>query len=437
MMLFQVLADLVSSQVRRGTSLFSPVLLALLAPSVIGQGTPFCFGDGSGTPCPCGNTSVVGANEGCVSSLGVGGRLIASGTPSIGADTLVLSGSQMPDSFALYFQGTSQQAGGAGGVFGDGLRCAAGFVIRLGTKRNAAGLSQYPLAGDPAISVRGLVASPGARTYQVWYRNAAAFCTASTFNLTNGLSVTWGFPTPPGMVAIPAGTFSMGSDAASVPPHYRPIGPVHDVTISYGFWMGQHEVTQAEYAALMGTNPSSFVGASRPVESVTWFNAQSYCAALTAQQGALGNVSPGYQYRLPTEAEWEYACRSGTTTEFNVGNALYCDQAQFFYSNDSNSICYPSGYIGTAPVASHSPNLWGLHDMHGNVWEWCLDSYDPYSAAPATDPFVTGGAYRVLRGGSWEGDSLYCRSAYRERFDPSSGHDSIGFRVVLAPILVP
>ena len=174
-----------------GQSLSSLVFLSMLTPSVIGQGTPFCFGDGSGTPCPCGNTSVVGANEGCLSSLGLGGKLIASGTPSIGADTLVLSGSQMPNSSALYFQGTAQQAGGAGGVFGDGLRCAAGSVIRLGTKANAAGVSHYPVAGDPAISVRGLVTSPGTRTYQVWYRNAAAFCVSSTFNLTNGLLVTW------------------------------------------------------------------------------------------------------------------------------------------------------------------------------------------------------------------------------------------------------
>lgn len=423
-----------SARSHSNQGLLGLVLLGLLTPSAIGQGTPFCFGDGSGTPCPCGNTSVVGANEGCVSSLGVGGKLIASGTPSIGADTLVLSGSQMPDSSALYFQGTSQQAGGAGGVFGDGLRCAAGSVIRLGIKANAAGLSQYPVAGDPAISIRGLLMSPGTRTYQVWYRNAAAFCAASTFNLTNGLSVTWVFPTPSGMVAIQAGTFDMGSNAPDGPPYFGPIGPVHQVTISYSFWMGAHEVTQSEYQALMGTNPSSFPGVNDPVEQVSWFNAQAYCAALTAQQSALGNVPAGYQYRLPTEAEWEYACRGGTTTEFNVGSALFCNQAQFEYSLHSNSSCGSSSHV---PVESHAPNAWGLYDMHGNVQEWCLDSHASYPAGAVTDPFVTGGPYRVLRGGSWGSYSHNCRSAVRDYDDPGGSLDDIGFRVVLAPVLVP
>ncbi len=245
-----------------------------------------------------------------------------------------------------------------------------------------------------------------------------------------------GFPTPPGMVPIQGGTFQMGSNAASGPPYFGPVGPVHDVTISYCFWMGQHEVTQSEYAALMGTNPSSFPGANNPVEQVTWFNAQAYCAALTAQQSALGNIPPGYQYRLPTEAEWEYACRAGTTTEFNVGVALLCNHAKFYYSHHSNAYC-GSFFDGPVPVGSYAPNAWGLYDMHGNVWEWCLDSYAPYSAAAVTDPFVTGGPYRVMRGGQWDGNSEVCRSALRVSSDPSYWFDNRGFRVVLAPVLVP
>ncbi len=154
-------------------------------------GTPFCFGDGSATACPCGNASAVGANEGCLSSLGTGGKLIATGIASLGNDQVSLQGTRMPNSNALYFQGTSQQGAGAGAAFGDGLRCAGGAIVRLGTKLNSGGASQYPGAGDQSVSVRGGVASPGTRTYQGWYRNAAAFCTAATFNLTNGVELTW------------------------------------------------------------------------------------------------------------------------------------------------------------------------------------------------------------------------------------------------------
>jgi len=150
--------------------------------------TTYCFGDGTGTPCPCANDSLPGANEGCLSSLAVGGKLVGAGTASISADTVVLTGTQMPNSSALYFQGTTQISS----VFGDGLRCAGGTIIRLGTKSNVGGASQYPAVGDPSVSVRGLISAPGVRTYQVWYRNAAAFCTPSTFNLTNGLEIAWG-----------------------------------------------------------------------------------------------------------------------------------------------------------------------------------------------------------------------------------------------------
>ncbi len=153
--------------------------------------TTYCFGDGFGTGCPCGNNTAFGNEEGCLNSLGVGGKLVASGVARINADTLVLQGSQMPNASALYFQGTTQVSGGNGTVFGDGLRCAGGTVIRLGTKFNAAGASQYPAGGDPSVSVKGLISVPGGRTYQVWYRNAASFCQPETFNLTDALSIAW------------------------------------------------------------------------------------------------------------------------------------------------------------------------------------------------------------------------------------------------------
>jgi hypothetical protein len=154
--------------------------------------TNFCAGDGSGTACPCANNSVVGQGEGCLNSLGLGSKLTTSGNPFLSADTLVLSGANMPNSSALYFQGTSQQSGGAGAVFGDGLRCAGGSVTRLGTTTNAGGTSTYPNAVDTIrVHLKGAVASPGLRVYQCWYRNAASFCTSSTFNLSNGVQVLW------------------------------------------------------------------------------------------------------------------------------------------------------------------------------------------------------------------------------------------------------
>jgi formylglycine-generating enzyme required for sulfatase activity len=213
--------------------------------------------------------------------------------------------------------------------------------------------------------------------------------------------------------------------------------PAHQVTLSYCFWMGRHEVTQAEYQALMGTNPSVYVGANRPVEFVSWFDAQVYCSALTAQYSESGALPSGYQFRLPTEAEWEWACRAGSFTEFHYGNSLTCSMARFQYSYHSNSECYSSSRMSTVPVGSYLPNAWGLYDMHGNVAEWCLDSLAAYSAVAVTDPFVTGGPSRVVRSGSHGGRSDLCRSACRLNSSPGIKYQDVGFRVVLAPVLFP
>jgi formylglycine-generating enzyme required for sulfatase activity len=265
--------------------------------------------------------------------------------------------------------------------------------------------------------------------------------------LTNGLQITLGTPsvpipgvTPlPDLATIQPGTFVMGSNAAAGAPYFGENAekPAHSVTISYPFWMGATEVTQAQYQALMGTNPSTHSGATRPVEQVSWFNAQAYCAALTTQQAALGKVPAGYQYRLPTEAEWEYACRAGTTTEFNVSSALFCNQARFWYSYHSSSLCGFTWLSGHLPVGSYPANAWDLFDMHGNVWEWCLDSYAPYPPGAVTDPFVIGGPSQVVRGGSWAASSDSCRSAVRYPSAPGVTNNGLGFRVVLAPVLVP
>ncbi|MEQ1632639.1 MAG: SUMF1/EgtB/PvdO family nonheme iron enzyme [Planctomycetota bacterium] len=233
------------------------------------------------------------------------------------------------------------------------------------------------------------------------------------------------------MVRVAAGTFQMGSTFVG-----GTAAPVHSVTITRPFWVGKYEVTQAEYQAVIGSNPSRYQGESypnapqRPVEQVSWNSARAYCSALTATEAAAGRIPAGYQYRLPTEAEWEYVCRAGTTTLWNTEASLACAQANF-------SGCGPGQ---TTVVGGYPANPWGLFDTHGNVLEWCLDSWDGsanYPASAVSDPYVSSGPYRVFRGGSWNSISSSCRSAFRNAYSPGDTYAVIGFRVVLAPILVP
>ncbi len=171
-----------------------PYSLVFVQFTITGSTPPpiaFCFGDGSGTACPCGNAGAAG--NGCANSINPAGANLAwSGTPSISSDTFTLLGSGMPDSSVLYFQGTARLGGGLGVAFEDGLRCAGGTGMRLLMKTNVGGASQYPEIGDVPISIHGSNAPGTVRTYQAWYRNAADFCTPSTFNLTNGVEATWG-----------------------------------------------------------------------------------------------------------------------------------------------------------------------------------------------------------------------------------------------------
>jgi len=371
-------------------------------------------------------------------STGVAAVIAGSGSASVPANNLMLTSSNLPLNAAAYFlcsrtQGFVSNPGGSAGnlCLGSPIgRLVGGVVANSGLT----GIVNVPANLNAMPQPNGAVVVMVGETwnFQCWFRDAVVGGGA-TSNFSDGLGVlfTSGGSPIPGMVPIPAGSFQMGSNAASGPPYYGPIGPVHQVTISNPFWMGQHEVTQAVYQALMASNPSFFPGATRPVETVSWHQARAYCAALTAHQA--GNLPAGYEYRLPTEAEWEYACRAGTTTEFHYGPALFCNQARFQYSYHSNSFCTNS----TAPVGSYAPNAFGLYDMHGNVWEWCLDSYAPYSSAAVTDPFVTGGPLRVVRGGGWLFWSDECRSAFRNYEGPGNTYDYIGFRVVLAPVLVP
>ena len=173
----------------------------------------------------------------------------------------------------------------------------------------------------------------------------------------------------------------------------------------------------------MGNNPSKFKGARNPVETVTWEGAVSFCKKLSNMPE--GKVAGRVVYRLPTEAEWEYACRAGSTTSYSFGDSAKSLGNYAWF--DENS------YSHTSPVGYRKPNEWGLYDMHGNVFEWCQDWQDSYRSGPAADPQGPSvGLYRVRRGGSWLYDAGYCRSAYRSGNDPSNRLYS-GFRVALSP----
>ena len=220
---------------------------------------------------------------------------------------------------------------------------------------------------------------------------------------------------------IPAGRFIMGSPENE--PGRRPVEKQHEVTLTRSFYMGTTEVTQAQWKALMGDNPSFVEGDDHPVETIPWAKAVEFCHKLSEKEGA--------KYRLPTEAEWEYACRAGTTTPFHTGATISTDEANY-----NGQQIYGNGRKGkfrdeTTPVASFPPNAWGLHDMHGNVWEWCADWYGAYRAGAVSDP--TGpaeGTTRVVRGGCWVTAPAVCRSANRGDTEPVSWNFHFGFRVV-------
>jgi len=234
------------------------------------------------------------------------------------------------------------------------------------------------------------------------------------------------------LVSIPAGTFMMGSlnNEYGWPNHST---PVHEVTLQ-GFEIGANEVTQAQYEAVMGINPSYFQGTGKennPVEQINWYEAREFCTKLSDLTGRT--------FTLPSEAQWEYACRAGTTTLYSFGDddALLSDYAWWWENSNGTG-----GSYGTHPVGTKLPNPWGLYDMHGNVWEWCLDSWhENYIGAPtdgsAWEPDI--GTYHVGRSGSWGGGGNYwipwrCWSAIRGNIlETGSRFNYVGFRVISIP----
>ena len=253
-------------------------------------------------------------------------------------------------------------------------------------------------------------------------------------------------------VQIKGGTFIMGSPDSEAERFNDEVQ--HKVTVS-AFYMSKYLVTQEEYEEVMKYNHSYFDGSNLPVEQMSWYDAIEYCNERSIKEG----LTPAYiivkdkedpnnesefdderwlvtwnrdadGYRLPTEAEWEYACRAGTTTPFSIGNNITTDQANYCglypYNNNAEGIYRDK----TTPVGTFKPNPWGLYDMHGNVNEWCWDWHGDYSNADQTNPDgAVSGAGRVFRGGSWGDGGRYLRSAYRD-FDPGGGNHTIGFRLV-------
>ena len=243
------------------------------------------------------------------------------------------------------------------------------------------------------------------------------------------------------MILIPAGTFQMGNTGEYRGEADRDVDyelPIHTVTISRAFYMSKYEVTQKQYEAVMGTNPSPNKGLNRPVDGVSWYDAVVFCNALSLQEGKTScytingtNVACNWDangYRLPTEAEWEYACKAGTNTDFYSGSLLdpnndNLDKIGWYWGNSG---------IGAESVGQKQPNAFGLYDMSGNVLEWCWDWYSDYSSESLSDPTgPSSGKYRVIRGGGWHNYyPHYCRSSFRTDNVPKEVDNYAGFRIV-------
>ncbi|MDR1817757.1 MAG: formylglycine-generating enzyme family protein [Puniceicoccales bacterium] len=250
------------------------------------------------------------------------------------------------------------------------------------------------------------------------------------------------------MAWIRPGTFMMGSPTSEKEREtWGRDETLHQVTISKGFWLGKYPVTQAQWKAVMGTDVHgqylcghdwgdiNGVGDDHPIYFVSWHEAQEFCARLTEIEQRAGRLPRGYRFALPTEAQWEYACRAGDRTNkvFHFGNSLTSRQANFNGNEPYGTKTRGPHLNRTTRVGSYSANGWGLYDMHGNVWEWCEDTLADYPRGPVTDPCNTSGGWRVHRGGGWLNPAHHCRAAARGAQPTGHRHAYLGFRVALAP----
>jgi eukaryotic-like serine/threonine-protein kinase len=275
-------------------------------------------------------------------------------------------------------------------------------------------LAPAPFSSPSQFAFEYATVNETGQTFQKLQKQARYF----TETLSSGIQLE--------MIEIPAGEMLMGSPATELE-RKSDEGPQHLVRLS-GFYMGRFTITQAQWQAIMRNNPAKFQGENRPVENISWNDAQAFCKKLSRQTGRT--------YRLPSEAEWEYACRAGTTTPFACGSTLIPSLANY-----DGSLSYGAGPKGefrqqTTSVGTFPANAFGLHDMHGNVWEWCEDiAQESYNGAPKDgSAWVTrnGADLRVLRGGSWFNAPSSCRSARRVADQPSAQKNKVGFRVVVS-----
>ena len=287
------------------------------------------------------------------------------------------------------------------------------------------------------VTVTGTVDVNSTGTYVLTYSVAdAAGNTDSktrTVTVTGARSVDLNATVAMDMLWVPAGTFTMGSPTSE--PGRGTNENEHNVSLTKGFYLGKYEVTQAQYEAVMTGNtnslsptPSEWPGnPNRPVEKVSWDDVQVFLTRLNAQQAA--NLPAGWAYVLPTESQWEYACRAGTTTAYSWGNTIVSSNANYNWDGAGTT---GNDFKQTRDVGQYAANPWGFFDMHGNVWEWTADRYQ--AAYPTGNPVVdpTGpasGSLRVLRGGSWNDGGPHIRSAKRHSHAPSYRYNSLGFRV--------
>jgi sulfatase modifying factor 1 len=244
----------------------------------------------------------------------------------------------------------------------------------------------------------------------------------------------------------PPGRFIMGSPRSE--PERRPGEDQVEVTLTRGFWMAKFETTQGQWKRIAGALPGPLTkelpeGDDLPVGNVNFAETEDYCRRLTERARRTGEVPGDWEFRLPTEAQWEYACRAGTTTATSFGDSLSSKQANFKGKPYNGGEPGPS-LNRAAPVGSYPANPWGLHDMHGNTFEWCRDWYharlpggldpDLYAAKATAQRSEHGDISRVRRGGAWSDDGWPCRSAFRVRFEPERRYDHIGFRVVIVQL---
>jgi sulfatase modifying factor 1 len=304
---------------------------------------------------------------------------------------------------------------------GVGMTGTVGSVYAIQTTTNPANSNSWTCAALVQLAATNYVWADTARSATGGQRYYRAVLTATN------------------LVFIQPGTFTMGSPTSEA---LRLTDETqHVVTISKGFYLGKGMVTQGEYLAVVGSNPSFFnTNTNLPVEQTSWVDATNYCALRTQQEQAAGLIPTNYAYRLPTESEFEYATRAGTITAFYLGSTLSSGQVNFNgqmgYNAASGTVSNPSGvWLQKTTVAgSYAANGWGLYDMTGNDCQWCQDWYDVYPTGSVVDPQGPAtGTHRTIRAGNFNDAGQYCRSAIRNGYNvPTFKSQNVGFRVVLA-----